>query len=259
MDEFLQNIEAGLKGLSEGHVGWRVHYYDELTSTNDIALELIDAGAKEGEIIVADRQSFGRGRAGRSWESPKGLNIYMSVILKPALAKQNVARITIMTGVAVAKALASFSIFKPQIKWPNDVWIDGKKIAGVLCEVAAHGKCVIGIGVNVNAMASDFSEEVSDIATSLKIVNREVVDRVKVLRHLCEELDRWYRCFVEEGFDKVRIAHDEMSAIVGKRISVDFNGTVTSGLAKGVGDDGSLILLDDDGGERHVVAGDVVF
>ena len=155
---------------------------DSIDSTNLLAAELARGGAEEGTAVLAEQQTAGRGRLGRSWVSPARLNLYCSVVLRPAIPPLEVPRLTLVAGVAVAEAILATAAVPARIKWPNDVLIDGRKVAGVLTELEAEADrvrfVVVGIGVNLNATAGDFPPELRDKATSLALASGAPVGRV---------------------------------------------------------------------------------
>src|SRR3990172_856750 len=140
--------------LGTKRLGTRFHYFQEIDSTNSQARRLADAGAPEGEVVIAEHQSDGRGRLGRGWVSPPFSNLYCSLVLRPALAPANAPQITLMAAVALADTVAAFVAEPPAIKWPNDILLRGKKLAGILTESSCDAKriefVILGIGVNLN-------------------------------------------------------------------------------------------------------------
>ena len=150
----IDQVRQQLIPLIPQRLGVKLHYFDELGSTNTLARELTERGAPEGEVVIADAQTQGRGRLGRHWESPARLNLYFSIILRPRLAPAHAAQITLMAAVALAEALDSFIAPTAEIKWPNDILVGGQKLAGVLTEAACSADAIeyviLGIGINVN-------------------------------------------------------------------------------------------------------------
>lgn len=185
----------------------KIHRFTLTTSTNDEAIRRANEGGEEGEVFIADRQTAGRGRMGRSWESPAGKNLYLSILLKPSLAPDKIPPITLVAGAAVRETLISLVPDKAgeqlKIKPPNDVYWDNKKIAGILAESAVKGGkvawVVCGIGINLNADPSDFSPDVRQTATSFKIATERVADRDEVATRLIESFRKRYAEFCREG------------------------------------------------------------
>ncbi|PIR17468.1 MAG: biotin--[acetyl-CoA-carboxylase] ligase [Deltaproteobacteria bacterium CG11_big_fil_rev_8_21_14_0_20_49_13] len=235
-------------------IGSKIHHYKEIVSTNDIAFGLAKNGAAHGEVVVAETQTKGRGRMGRLWESPAGRSICMSVILRPDSSVET-SPLTLVVGIAVADALKNFTKGELKVKWPNDIWLNGKKLCGILAE-KGDGAIVVGIGVNVNSEKSDLSPEVSGIATSLKEEEGKAFDPEAVLKNICEELDNYYNVFVADGFDPFVALYNSWSLINDKEVSVTFNNEVTKGVAIGIDTDGAL-LLRKEGAVKKIIAGDV--
>lgn len=235
-------------------IGQSVHRLRSVESTNDTAFELARKGAKDGEVVIADVQTKGRGRSGRVWESPANRNIYMSVILRPRDAN-DIASITLVAGIAVAEALKRYAKGELKIKWPNDIWLNGKKLCGILTE-RGDGFIIIGIGINVNAGPEDFSEDVRKIATSLFIDSGRELNIEEVFERICRKLNDAFIRFSAGGFGSFKDIYSSWSLIDGKRVRVTFGGEITTGIALGVDSDGAL-LLSANGETRRIIAGDV--
>jgi len=186
--------------------GKKFHHYEVIDSTNAEALRRAKEGGEEGEVFIADRQTAGRGRMGRSWESPAGKNIYISFLLKPKLAPPKAPLLTLVAGEAVFETL--FPLLPPplksrfRIKRPNDLYLKDKKVAGILTEAgSSRGEIdwvVVGIGINVNADPDDFSPEIQETATSLKIATGKEIDREPIISALVEAFEKRYFRFCED-------------------------------------------------------------
>jgi BirA family biotin operon repressor/biotin-[acetyl-CoA-carboxylase] ligase len=233
--------------------------FDEIDSTNAEARRRADAGAAEGTLIVARRQSAGRGRRGREWVSPDG-NLYMSLILRPDQALESAANLSFVAAVAMAEALAGLvpPMVAISLKWPNDVLIHGHKCAGLLLESAARTPgtldwLVVGIGVNVSSHPDDVPYPATDLAHegAVDVTPEAVVEAFA--RHFLRWSDRW----VDEGFTPVRAAWLAMAHGLGEAIDVRLEEETIHGVFKGLDDDGTLLVTLEDGGTRRVVAGDV--
>jgi len=239
----------------------RIEWLAEVDSTQRVARELARAGAAEGTTVVAETQSAGRGRLGRSWHSPPGRNVYCSVVLRPALAPTVVPQIALVVGLAVATAVRETSGLAPLLKWPNDVLLGGRKVAGVLTEMDAELErvhfVIAGIGVNVNAQADTFPPELRDKATSLAIAAGRPTDRVAFMGRLLAQLETRYRRFLAGGFAPLRAECEHLSALAGRAVVVHVPGGEVAGRVEGLDDDGALRLVDDAGVTRRVVAGEV--
>jgi len=187
-------------GLSHGMIGREIIVLDETTSTNDVVLQMANEGAPEGLVVFAEHQTAGRGQRGNVWESPAGKGLLYSILLRPNVAVQDSARLVDWAVKGIAWTLESACLRKATIKPPNDIYIDGRKVAGVLVEMRAQPDAphlaVVGIGANVNQTPSHFPEELRDRATSLAIVIGGPLDRNTLAIALLRNLDRLYR----EGF-----------------------------------------------------------
>ena len=229
-------------------------------STNDEAAALAAAGAPHGAVVVAAAQRRGRGRLGRSWYSPPGESLYLSCLLRPQLTPAAVPPITLAAGVAVAEAVAALGL-GPRLKWPNDVLVGGRKLAGVLTEMTTRGgqvdTAVVGVGVNVNARS--FPPELAGRATSLAIELGRSVDLIALRSELLAQLDIWLGRFLADGLTEVGPAWTRWSGVGGQRVRVELGGgAAVEGRVRGITPDGALDLEDDRGHHVRIVAGEVV-
>jgi len=247
--------------LATDSIGSRVLFYDTLESTNRKAFELGRDGCEEGTVVVADSQSRGRGRIGRSWVSPPGVNLYTSIIFRPAIRPQDAHHLTFLMAVATAEAVARVSPVAPVVKWPNDVLIGGRKVAGVLLEMASEADrvhfIVAGAGVNVNMTAASMPDEIGSIATSLKDVIGADVDRAEFARVLYSAVEKWYKVYMAEGFPAVLKAWRGYFASEGAPVKVTSFDDVISGICMGVDDFGALLVRVPSGQVERVISGDV--
>lgn len=253
-------VQAGL----QTHVfGRQFHHYAEVGSTNDVARELANEGAPEGTVVVAEKQTRGRGRLGRNWFSPSGQGIWFSVILRPPLAPSEVTKITLVAAVAVARALRGLTGLDVRIKWPNDLLVGGKKLVGILTQLNAEVEkinyVVIGIGVNANVDMTTFPPEVRTIATSIRVELGQPFSRVKILQRILEELETAYQSFIHGGFPSLLQEWKQLSYTLGRWVKVTQPTEEVEGLATDVDEDGCLVLRLADGSCRRVIAGDVSF
>ena len=241
-------------------LGGRIECVDETDSTNTDLLAAGRSGAPEGTVLIAEAQRRGRGRLGRSWSSPAGLNLYCSVLLRPELPPEDVPLLTLVAGVAVADAVAAVAGADVKIKWPNDVLLKEHKVAGILTEMeAASGRAafvVVGMGVNLNSRAEHFPPEVREIATSIVQATGREVEREAFAAHLLDALDARYESLLRDGFSALLPAWSERDALRGRRIQVRAGTEVLEGIAAGLAADGRL-LLETDAGRREIVAGEV--
>lgn len=248
--------------LSAKRLGTRFHYFAELDSTNTRARALAESGAAEGEIVIAESQTQGRGRLGRRWESPPLSNLYLSIVLRPGLPPKHAPQITLAAAVALVETVGSFLPRPPVIKWPNDILIDGKKLAGILTEAACDTECVqyviLGIGLNLNYRAETMPETLRQRATSMADMAGENLSRETVLVRLIHDLDRCYGELEESGFAALRPRWEAHFGLRGRRVRVELGDQTIIGRAQGIDHEGALIVETDDEQRRSIIAGDVI-
>ena len=242
-------------------LGRRHVHVASCTSTNDLAATEARIGAPEGLVLTADEQTLGRGRLGRTWHSPLGANLYLSLLLRPQRPATEVPPLTLLAGGALAQALRSLG-FDPRVKWPNDVLlsVDGRqrKVAGILTEASTEGSrighVVVGIGINVNT--DRFPDGLADKATSLRTVGGARIDREKVLARLLSAFESAYDEWAVRG-PAAAIESWESHADLGARCQVRIGGRDITGVTVGVAADGALRIRDDANVIHHVVSGEV--
>ncbi|NJC88055.1 MAG: biotin--[acetyl-CoA-carboxylase] ligase [Desulfuromonas sp.] len=249
-------------GLSTRIIGKEIRYFTETDSTNRQAYALGEAGAGEGMIVIADRQSAGKGRLGRTWISPPGVNLYLSVLLRPPLPPYAAPQLTFLSALAVSRAIAAVTGLAPTHKWPNDVLLDGFKVAGLLNEMSAESDrirfVVLGIGVNLNMTADQFPADLRAPATSLLLAGGRPVPRALFGRTLLEQLDSLYAEYLRHGPAPIMAAWEAHCDLVGKAVTVDEgSGTALRGTVVGIDRDGALLLTLADGSTERILAGDV--
>ena len=248
------SVDAVKENLPTRIIGRNVIYLPRTTSTNDVAREAALQGGVDGTVVIADEQTAGRGRIKRAWLSPPG-NVAVSVLLRPDISL--LPSLIMLASLSVARTISAISTLKPQIKWPNDVLIGGKKVCGILIENSLRGNTldhsVLGIGINVNTRMADYPE-VKDTATSLYDAMGRETPRLTIVRQLLQEMDRLYlalRCggsLYEEWRDNL--------VTLGQPVRVTMGESVYEGIAETVARDGSLMLRQRDGSLAKVVAGD---
>jgi BirA family biotin operon repressor/biotin-[acetyl-CoA-carboxylase] ligase len=246
--------------LGDLPIGRHIVHFFRTDSTNTVALDLAAKGAEHGTVVVAEEQTAGRGRLGRVWYSEKSSGIYTSIILRPPLAPAAAPILTLMAGLAAQKAVASVTGFTVDIRWPNDLLVNGKKVSGVLTEMNAEldrlHAVILGIGINVNHTL--MPEELKSIATSLRIEAGRPLSRVQVFAALLREVERHYQLLLREGNKAITDRWEAASTFAhGKRVRVvtpagEFHAT-TCGLEPS----GALKVLRDDGRPESLVAGEV--
>ncbi len=257
MDYSIQILEKNLSGKPIGH---KVYYYQKIGSTNDEAFKLAGEGATEGTVIIANSQTNGKGRLQRVWYSPSGVNIYTSIILRPRFAPFLAPQISIMAGVAVAEIMQEYNIGGVSLKWPNDVYLNGKKVCGILSQAKTTVNyidfVVLGIGINVNISYKQFPLDIRDIATSLAIEGDHDYSRQKLIISLYENLTKWYKKLQSNGFEEIKEKWLSMASMIGGNIQVMFQDEVIKGNALGIDESGSLIILKPEGETIKIFAGD---
>lgn len=242
-------------------IGREVVYFEETDSTNIRAHELAEAGAVDGTVVVAEQQSAGKGRRGRQWVSPPGVNLYTSVLLRPSIQPRFAPQFTFLAAVAAARAIAEVSGLRPRVKWPNDVLLSGKKVAGLLNEMSAETESlhyvILGIGVNLNMDADQFPADLRYPATSVALERGGAVSRLTFARVLYRHLDDLYHLYLQKGFAPVIKAWEDLFDLMGQAVEVDFEDHILRGRVEGLDPDGALLLRLPDGTLERVLAGDV--
>ena len=242
-------------------IGKTIHHFHTLDSTNSKAYQLALNGAEEGEVVISESQEKGKGRLGRQWFSPPFLNLYLSVILRPNILPHQASLITLLAAVAAADAIREFSGLLPLIKWPNDILLRDRKVAGLLNEIHSEMDrvhfVILGIGVNLNMDENMFSKEIRAVASSLKIEMGQTISRKGFLPFFLQELERWYSIFLKEGSAVILKAWRDRAHIKGRRVKVTSFGETLVGTAIDVDSDGALILETGGGKRKRVVAGDI--
>ena len=248
-------------GLKTKIIGLEMEYKPSIDSTNQLAKKLAYHGAADGTIVVAEEQTGGKGRLDRKFFSPRGKGIWFSVILRPNLLPKDAPKCTLMAAVAVAEAMKRFNL-KAEIKWPNDIMHDGRKLVGILTEMTGEiGKIsyiVIGVGINVNIKRKEFPKDLRDVAASLSELTGDEISRVKLFRAVLEEFDKLYCKINKSGFDEILKLWRKYNITLGKNIRVisASDGKSFTGKAVDLNADGALIVETEDG-FKSVYAGDV--
>ena len=244
------------KGLRTEFVGRQIHHFDELASTN-LRARKIAADSPNGTVVVAEKQSEGRGRLGKAWASPPG-GIYLSIILKPEIPPDHIHRLTLVAGVAAVEVLNELGL-NAEIKWPNDILINEKKVCGILTEIDAEMDAVnyviIGIGVNANTELDALPPITMLQATSLKEEMGRVVDRIAITQRFLERFEQYYVTFSEGGFPSILKHWREHSSTIGRRVKIVTKFRTIEGEAVGIDHDGALIVERDDGTVEKEITG----
>nr|WP_254119485.1 biotin--[acetyl-CoA-carboxylase] ligase [Bacillus sp. FJAT-29790] len=248
-------------GLKTAFLGRHIHYEESVDSTQKIAHHLVNEDSPEGTIVIAEEQLSGRGRMDRPWHSPKFTGIWMSVILRPNIPPPKAPQLTLIAAVAVVQAIEELTALSPQIKWPNDILLNGKKVTGILTELQADAdriiSIIIGLGMNVNQQQDDFPEELKAIATSLSIEIGEKLQRAEVIKMLLHKLEQLYLLYLEKGFYPIKLLWESYAVSIGKNITARTLTGSIYGKALGITEDGVLMIEDPSGKIHHVYSADI--
>ena len=248
-------------GLGTRLVGRQIHYYDSLSSTTTVAKELAAGGCPEGTIVLAEEQTGGRGRLGRGWVSPRGLGIWMSLVLRPSVSPMDVTQLTLVTAVALAGALRRDTGLNVGIKWPNDLLIGGKKICGILTEMTADMDRVkhvtVSMGLNVNIGAGVLPAPIADLATSLRLEAGKSFPRLAILKAVLQELEKQYLIWLDYGFESLLDQWRELCISLNCPVTVHTLKESWEGWAEDVNESGALLVRTSGGDLRCLNAGEV--
>ena len=249
------------QGLGTKRLGGRIDVYPELESTNRTARALAEAGEPEGAVVIAEAQTRGQGRMGRQWLSPAGLNLYVSFVLRPRLDPAESAKTTLLAAVAVADTLKDHVPCAPRIKWPNDVLLRGRKVAGILSELACEpGRTlfvIVGIGVNLNFPRDLMPPDIRERATSVMEEAGAPVDRAALTRSLVRNLENRYIELEERGFAPIARRWNEHARMDGQWVRAHTPEEELVGRVRELDRNGFLVLERRDGRTERVVSGDV--
>lgn len=241
--------------------GQEIHYHEDVGSTNEVAKRLALQGARQGCLVIAERQSRGRGRLGRRWYSPEG-GLWFSVVLRPTVNAAKVPKLALMAAVAVSKAISEALGLRVEIKWPNDILIRGRKVCGILAEATLKGEnlqfVVLGVGLNVNINVQALPREVRESATSLNKVAGRKVDRNELLCRCLTWLGHFYQMFQSGKFNLILEEWWKQASFFGDDIEVRGLAETIRGRAIDVDKDGALILELTDGTRCKVLSGDIL-
>ncbi len=242
-------------------VGREIHVFNETTSTNDVAARLARGGAAEGAVVFAESQTKGRGRMGRAWISPAGKGLWFTVLLRPRIPPQETTRLTVAAATALTRAVTLQTGLVPDIKWPNDLLIRGRKVAGILTELRAEvdqvQEVLLGIGMDVNLEAGDFPERLRRTATSLRIETGQKVNRAELAVAILRELDRDYQAVAEGQFERLAEQWEERCNTLGRQVAIRYGDRVIRGRAESLDEDGALLVRGAHGHLERIVGGDV--
>jgi BirA family biotin operon repressor/biotin-[acetyl-CoA-carboxylase] ligase len=242
-------------------IGRDVRVFQKTNSTNDVVEKLAHDGVKEGVAVFAESQTKGRGRLARQWVSPTGKGLWFSVLLRPDLRPQAATQLTVVAATALARAIRKQTGLAPEIKWPNDILLRGRKVVGILTEMSAeldHVKYVIlGIGVNVNQTATDFPTELRKLATSLRQETGSPLPRPELAAAILRELDADYTRICAGQFEAVANEWSENCATIGRNVAIHIGERRLQGHAEALDADGALLLRTQFGHLERIIGGDV--
>ncbi len=242
-------------------IGKRIIYTPETGSTNSDLFRLAEEGAADGTVLLAERQTAGKGRLGRRWDSPEGVNLYCSLILRPDIQPFEAPQLTFLSAVAVVRAIRSVTDIRPAIKWPNDILLNGRKVAGLLNEMNAETDrvlfVVLGIGVNINMRGEQFPPGLRYPATSLFLETGAVITRNVFTATLLKELDYEYKRFRDSGFAPAREEWASYCNAAGRELQVNFGSSSLRGMFAGLDYDGALLIKLPDGNIERILSGDL--
>ncbi len=242
-------------------LGQSALYFRMLPSTNDVAKELALRGVNEGTVVVAETQTAGRGRFKREWASPED-GLWLSIVLKPNVQLSQVSKLTLLASVAVAKTFNRLYGLKSEIKWPNDVLINQKKVCGILTESQIMGKtlrfAILGIGINANFNIAVFPTHLKESATTLRKELGRKIEREILLCEILAETEFYYGLLRRGRFDIILDDWRKLASILGSHVEIDTNRRRIQGRAIDVDDEGALIVRLEDNGLLRVVSGDIV-
>lgn len=244
-----------------------IELLEETESTNDLAIGALEAGAAAGKVFVADHQSSGRGRRNpdgsrRVWHSPPGKNLHLSMALRPKVPAEKLSAFTLAAGVALVEAIQEICGLNPWLKWPNDLYVGERKLAGVLTEAVSGPEgvrgIVVGVGLNVNVRRRDFPEELNPLVTSLREEKGEKIDRLELTLGVAKKLFAAAEEYEARGLEAFSERLRQFDGLAGRLVEIRENGTVSRGAACGIGPRGGLMVEMSEGGTREVVAGEIL-
>jgi len=254
---FPQEIKHGLKNK---FIGKAIYHYESLPSTMDRAMDLVFKGAAEGTLVIAEGQTKGRGRLNRLWVSAKYKGIYFSLVIRPKILPQQAPVLTLISAVAICEGLKQELGIEAQIKWPNDILLDNKKIGGILTELSAEMDIVhaiiVGVGINVN----NDKKTLPALASSLKEITGAKINRLSLLQGILSCFEERYRQFQKQGMQGILDRWCHLSSTLGKRVKLTANRQKPAliGEAVDIERDGSLLIRQDSGLIERIIAGDIV-
>jgi BirA family biotin operon repressor/biotin-[acetyl-CoA-carboxylase] ligase len=254
-EEIKEGISTRIMGRN------KIFHFSTISTTTELAREEAQKGCEEGTLVVAEEQTGGRGRLGRTWYSPRYKGIFLSLVLRPQVNPNEVSQVTMIASVALALAIKKETGVAAGIKWPNDLLVQGKKVCGILADLNAEmdrvNYLVLSAGINTNHEPDDFHEDLKDTATSLKIETGRPVDRARLVRACLESFEHWYTLWLVQGFRPVLSAWKEMSVSLHCPVRIHTLNKSWEGWAEDVDEDGALLLRLYNGEMQRLVSGEV--
>ncbi len=242
-------------------IGREIIHLQEVDSTNNYAKKIANEGCQHGTIVVAEKQTMGRGRVGREWKSYNGEGLWFTIILRPDLEPENVQIVTMAASVAVVEGILENQGIVCGIKWPNDIILDNCKLVGILSELSAEpghvNYVVVGIGINVNQDSSTFDDEIKNKATSLKMHTGKPVSRVRLLESILTRFENIYNIMLQGNTEEIINKWSRYSVTLGKEVKIIVRDMEYNGIAESVASDGKLVVKCNDGVIREISAGEI--
>ncbi|WP_052339617.1 biotin--[acetyl-CoA-carboxylase] ligase [Gorillibacterium massiliense] len=250
-----------LAQLQTRELGHPLLVLEETSSTQDAAREWAERGAPHGALVVADAQTAGRGRMGRSWHSPAGKGIYMSLVLRPDIPMQHTPQMTLLAAVALCRTFRREASVDASIKWPNDILINGRKVSGILMESSAEDErlsyIIAGFGISVNLQKEDYPDHLHDVATSLFIESGQPIQREDLIASFLQEYEKWFSVYMAEGFAPILSLWEALSSTLGRVITAYTPKGPQKGTALRLHESGALTIRTENGQEMNVFSGDI--
>jgi len=242
-------------------IGKRIRVMEATTSTNDEAIKYASSQEPEGLVVLSESQTLGRGRMGRKWSSPKGKGLWFSVLLRPSLTANECTKLTIAAAVSLRRAINQITGATPDIKWPNDLLVKGRKVAGILTEMQAELDCVkyviIGVGVNVNQSGDEFPEQLREIAASLKIITGVPINRTALAEEIFREMDKDYKRIAQGRFEEIAQEWAINCGSLNANVDIQTGHRRITGRAESLDEVGALLVRTEHGRIERVTGGDV--
>jgi BirA family biotin operon repressor/biotin-[acetyl-CoA-carboxylase] ligase len=244
-------------------IRWQIKEFESVSSTQDVARKLATKGEPEGTVIIARHQSAGRGREGRSWFSPRGAGIWATCILRPQISPDRLTLLPILVSNSIASAIEIAVEKKTSIKWPNDVYMGSRKLAGVLCEAESSSKngttfVLTGFGVNLQKPEGDFPEELQGIATSVEAETGQRLEHSSILNSILEQMADGYQALQKGGWSRIVEEASHRDMLRDRYVKVKIGKRVVEGRSTGIGENGGLILEEESGELTELISGEVI-